>query len=554
MNNILQILETKQKKIVFYLFLIALLITILEVLSVGLIFPIIDFVIKGDNSNFNDFFVGFSNFFSINLINLKKKIIIIFIIFFIFKSFLIIYLQYLLADFTQKINVNLANRLFEGYLQLDYKFFNKRYTTSDIIRNIINETASVYSYIYNFIILTIELSIAVIIFFTILAISFKISLVLISFSSLFGYIFIIFFRRRINKWGKQRIKLNKDRIKSLQESFLNFEFIKFDIFKNSFFKKFYMPNFYVNIINRNIRVINILPRIFIELIIILSVFLIISYFYLQNKKLEEFLPLLSLYAVAALKIAPSFSRILNSLNNLKFNYPSLKLLIIELNKIKLNKSKKINSGLSFEKSLSLKLAQFRYNSSDVIQKKYNLNFQKKHTYVIHGESGSGKTTLIKILLGLLKLDSGQIFLDNKKVDTDNENYKKLFGYVPQNIYLYNDNIKNNILLGRKISDKLFNKIIDDSSLKYFYKKKGPNFQIGENGNKISGGEKQRIALARSLVTNPEILIFDEFTSSLDEKNIQKVLSTIRILHKKKTILIVTHDPSKIKFANKKYKI
>ena len=73
MNNILQILDTKQKKIIFYLFLIALLITILEVLSVGLIFPIIDYVIKGDNSNFNDFFIGFSNFFSINLINLKKK-------------------------------------------------------------------------------------------------------------------------------------------------------------------------------------------------------------------------------------------------------------------------------------------------------------------------------------------------------------------------------------------------------------------------------------------------------------------------------------------------
>jgi len=79
-------------------------------------------------------------------------------------------------------------------------------------------------------------------------------------------------------------------------------------------------------------------------------------------------------------------------------------------------------------------------------------------------------------------------------------------------------------------------------------------KFAKKKNKISGGEKQRIALARSLVTNPEILIFDEFTSSLDEKNIQKVLSTIRILHKKKTIIIVTHDPSKIKFANKKYKI
>ena len=554
MKNIIKILGVKQKNYFIYLFFIALSITLLEVVSIGIIFPIIDFILKDNNSNFYSLFQKLTIIFSLNFENIKKNIILIFILFFVFKSLIVIYLQYLLANLTQKINVSLANKLFDGYLLLDYQHYNQHYSSADVIRNIINETANVYSYIYNFVILSIEISIALIIFLTILLVNFDISLVLIISYTFFGYLFILFFKSKFNRWGNERIKFNKERIKSLQEYFFNIEYLKLNIFDKKFYTDFYKSNLIVNLINRNIKVINFLPRTIIEVIIILSFFILIGYFYSQNINLENFLPLLSLYAAAALKIAPSFSRIINSINNIKLNYPSIKLINRELDIIIKKKDNVKNNIIKFKNNIKFKTVKFKYNLSEKKNLKYNFSLKKNHTYVIYGSSGSGKSTFIKILLGLLKYNTGKILMDNQLIETSNMHYRKLFGYVPQNIYLINDTIKNNILLGRKLSNFKLQEVIKNSSLNTFYKKKGSNFFIGENGNKLSGGEKQRIALARALVTDPEILIFDEFTSSLDVENTKKVLSAIQLLHRKKTIIIISHNPKKIKFADKFIKI
>ena len=143
---------------------------------------------------------------------------------------------------------------------------------------------------------------------------------------------------------------------------------------------------------------------------------------------------------------------------------------------------------------------------------YCLNFKvNKSTKIgIVGKSGCAKTTLVDILLGMIESDKGQIICDGKIIDSKNPNWKSLFGYVPQKIYLLDDTIKNNIALGvddSKIDINSINKVIDMSQLREFIDSlpNGINTIVGESGSKISGGQLQRIGIARALYNNPEIL-------------------------------------------------
>lgn len=178
---------------------------------------------------------------------------------------------------------------------------------------------------------------------------------------------------------------------------------------------------------------------------------------------------------------------------------------------------------------------------------------------IIGESGSGKTTLINTILGLIKPSSGDILIDNKKKNLFNKFWYKKIGYVAQDIYLSDDTLKNNILFGRK------NKKMNDFKIKKLIKllnlegmvnslNRGINTMVGDRGARISGGERQRIGIARALYNNPEIIIFDEATASLDIELEKEVIKKIKKAYKNSTIISVSHRKVPIMFSDKIYKV
>ena len=178
---------------------------------------------------------------------------------------------------------------------------------------------------------------------------------------------------------------------------------------------------------------------------------------------------------------------------------------------------------------------------------------------IIGKSGSGKTTLINIILGLIKPSSGDILIDNKKKILFNNFWYKKIGYVAQDIYLSDDTLKNNILFGRK-NNKMNNlkikKLIKLLNLENMVNNfdQGINTMVGDRGVRISGGERQRIGIARALYNNPEIIIFDEATASLDIELEQEVIKKIKKEYKNSTIISVSHRKVPIMFSDKIYKI
>ena len=181
----------------------------------------------------------------------------------------------------------------------------------------------------------------------------------------------------------------------------------------------------------------------------------------------------------------------------------------------------------------------------VIFKNLNFNIYKNQIVGLIGKSGSGKTTLIDILLGLIKMPNGKIFIDDTDVSNKNFDLSNLMTVVPQNIHLLNTSLKNNITLNFFTEDNIdqnrLNKSINLSGLKNLVDNKGIDMVVGENGSNLSGGQSQRIGIARAIYLNKKIIIFDEFTSSLDDETESKIIeSLIKLKEENLTMVISTH--------------
>ena len=212
------------------------------------------------------------------------------------------------------------------------------------------------------------------------------------------------------------------------------------------------------------------------------------------------------------------------------------------------KIEKFNSEIRFNE------IQFKYNNERTILNGINTKIKKGETTAIIGKSGSGKSTFLDLIPRFYDVTNGEILIDNINIKKYKlKDLRNLFGVVTQNVILFNDTIKNNILYGNKnaTNEEILN-AIESSNLNGLIEKlpKGLNTIIGENGVKLSGGEKQRVSIARAIIKNPEILILDEATSSLDSDSEKKVHKAIDNIIKNRTVIIIAHRLSTIINANK----
>ena len=186
-----------------------------------------------------------------------------------------------------------------------------------------------------------------------------------------------------------------------------------------------------------------------------------------------------------------------------------------------------------------------------------MKIEKGTSVGIIGRSGSGKSTLVDLILGLLNPNNGKISVDGINIKYNKNLWQKNIGYIPQDIYLLDDTIKNNIVFGideEKIDYKLLNESIKTAQLEKFIELSEYKLDtiVGNRGAKISGGEKQRIGIARALYNNPKILIFDEATSALDIDNENKILEEIYDGINDKTLIIISHRNNTVKYCESIY--
>ena len=404
-------------------------------------------------------------------------------------------------------------------------------------------------------------------------------LILLIFSSP-GFILLIFFvfgliglsflkiiKSFINLRAKKNIELGKNLTETIYETFGSIKDIKVQMKENKvidYFKKDFHQlennNYYFFIIEK-------LPKIILEFLAI-SILVLISVFFINkvNNNITEILPVLSLILVSIFRFLPAFNAVTVSRYYMRLTKPSVEIIVDEINKSSIiTESQNFsdnekNYDLDKNRYLEVKDLSFSYDNKSSRPLK-NINFEiKKGEFIgITGKTGSGKSTLFLMLMGLLKPEGGVVSHYGQNINKDIRIWKKKLGYVSQNIFLLNGSLKKNILLNFDNSDdeecnyEILNQCIEIAELKPKIDslQYGLDTYIGINGSKLSGGEKQRLAIARVLYRDPEIILMDESTNALDEKTEDKILNNLRSeTLKKKTILIISHRKNTLNKCDK----
>lgn len=309
-----------------------------------------------------------------------------------------------------------------------------------------------------------------------------------------------------------------------------------------------------------LNIMAVLPTYAIETIFVLGILFFLSIQVSDGGIDESSVPILATFMFGAVRLLPSMGRITNTFNNIVSVLPSLKSVCANINNVSCNTFQNQNKEAEFSRELALKNISFRYQDAnkDIIHN-LSLKIHKGESIGIIGHSGAGKTTLVDIILGLHMPYTGSLELDDENVYLDFDAYRKIIGYVPQDIYLIDGTIKENIAFGitpEEIDDELIRKTINQAQLTDYIAslEKGIDSLVGERGVKISGGQRQRIAIARALYKEPQIMVLDEATSALDTETENSLMEEVDALYGKVTLIIIAHRLSTVSKCDRIFEI
>ncbi len=559
-KKITTMMSKKQMASLYYFVFLSFITMILETTGIGLIIPLVQSIAS---DGMNQQFIEFLKIFNINPTSKNNLIFILTVIIgfvYTFKVLFLTYFAYAEAKLLSDINVSFSNKLYDVYLNKPYSFHLNN-NSAKLTRNI-DEITLVVGLVKASILLITEVIVFLGIATFLIVYEPTGSIIIIFFLGFFGYIFFRNVQLKVKELGKTRQIHRASYLKFLREGLRSIRDIKILQRSNEMVKLFTSNNTILNLTELKRKFISALPRLWLEWLVVMSfIVLIISMIFL-NRDLQSIITLLALFAAAAFRILPSLTRIMTSIQNIIFFKPAIDTIYKEFglksnieNNFKNNKNK-----LPLANEISLKNINFRYSDKDPILFK-NINFKIKcgTTIGLIGESGAGKTTLINIILGLIRPNSGSIEIDGANIEENIKNWQNQIGYVPQDIYLSDDTIKNNIafaLPDEKINKQAVDRAVNNSKLKDLIESlsKGIETKIGEFGDRISGGQRQRIAIARALYTNPKVLILDEFTNSLDLNTEEKIINEVNSLKGEKTIIMIAHRLSTLKHCDCIYKL
>ena len=534
--------------------------SILEMIGIGLVFPIIAVFSSEslfyDNLNrFNIDKIFIQNILNHTSLTLVQFLIVLFFFIFTLRTLFLISVAKFQINFILKLYQELSTKIFKNYLSKHYSFFFKN-NSAFLIRNISGETSIFSTYVLNGIITLISEGLLLLsILILLLIIDFRTTAYLVVIISFLGALIYLISKKKISVASELRQDLEGKRQKNLQ-TFYNIKGVKISQLEKFFYDNFQFLSKKLRDVNNIFLFHQQLPRFLIEFFSILILGLVIFF---SSKSLDKnIVPLLAVYAASAFRILPSVNRIIQNFNQINFGKPSIKVLHETYLDIKkdTNLYHIIDKSFRFE-SVELRNMSFSYgNRVKNVFDKINFKINKGDFVGVVGPSGSGKSTFVNLICGLLSPSNGKIIINNKfDVKDKSHEFLNFTGYLSQSTSLFDDTIKNNICLSnsqKKIDEIKYLEVLKKTQLFDFIDKLPSKNDtiVGENGINLSGGQKQRIGIARSLFKDPDLLIFDEPTSSLDKITSDKIIHLIRDLNKTKTIILITHDESVVKNCNK----
>ena len=563
-HELIQLLNKKERKGVFFLSLIFLLTAVFDVVGLAFIVPFVN-IIK-DPSLINEY--AYTRYFNEKFQFVNDRQFIVY-----FGGCLLLYImssqafRMLCVILQLKFIYGLQYRLTESttaeFLSKDYSFFVANHS-SDLSKDILSEITVI---IISLAIPALQYVSSIILVFLIASFLLYLNpiamcLIITVFGGTYGGLILVT-KTYQTKIGIKRFNANAQRFKILNNIFSSVKEIKFYSRENLEVKNLNKATFDFSVAQYHSQGLSHLPKYFIETVIFSFIIILSIYLSGVGGDLEVYFSIIITFAFGIYKIMPALQQIFFSYSQVRFNAPSLLNISEVMPKENIPNATSLNvTALTFDDYIGLENVSYRHPQSDQSCFQHlNLKVCKNSIIGIIGPSGSGKSTLVNLLLGVLKPDSGGLCIDGQHLTmSETSKLHTIMSYVPQDIFIIDDTIAENIALyGRdeEIDYELLEKVIKITELESLIKHEMPNgFEtvVGERGNRISGGQKQRIGLARALYRQPKILILDEATSALDTETESRVMSHISQLRNEMTIIMIAHRLKTLDICNEVYNI
>lgn len=575
LKKISYMFDKKQKRQMAGLAVLILIGGVLETMSVSMMLPVVQVIMDPDSLMTNAYVSGIVKMLHIDS---GRQLIILMlgalIVLFVIKNAYLLFQTYVQNTFVTRNRNRMISRVMREFLNRPYE----EYLGADI-PTVFRLTDSDIPNAFELILVMIQMLTEVVVTVFICC-----ALVIVS-PAMCLFIVVIFLgmtimitkvlKPRLNAIGRRNQSIQSRIAKWRIQSIYGLKDVKVLHREEFFVRNYYESGAIGANVARNYAVLNNLPRLLIETVFMAAMLLFIMLYMLQGGDISVLLPQLSAFAVAAVRVMPSASRINTYLSQIAYSQPCLDYLYENLTaemKVDVNGSvtglTKGDQGqtetdrhpLELKDKIVLDHISFTYpNTEKPIFTDAHMEVHKGQSVGIMGPSGAGKSTIVDILLGLLHAQEGTITCDGVNIFDDYASWLGKIGYIPQAIYLIDESIRDNIAFGidaDKIDDKRIWEVLEEAQLKEFVEElpDGLDTTIGDRGVRISGGQRQRLGIARALYHNPEILVFDEATSALDGDTEKAVMDAVNSFHGRKTMVIIAHRLNTIAKCDVIYKV
>ena len=543
----------------------------LEAVGIGAIMPLLAFMGQPDFLEHHEAFAQKAAIFGITThTQLIMGAALLLLVLYILKNVYLLYLSKFQVRFALWLQNEYAKRLFAIYLNKPY-LYHLEHNTATLLHRTYNGPQTVFMQIFliTLYFLTEVFTATAICMFLFWADT-AVSAIVISCFGGMVYAVLRFFRGRIRRQGEAANSCSKEMFQWVNQGLGAIKETKVLGKEPHFYAMYDAASRKFCKANEQYRIMAGMPRFVIESIVVTGLLLLIVGEIFAGQSPTDIMPLLGLLAMAAFRLMPSANRIIGYWNSIKFQMPLLEELYEDLLLVRESRVHGLSSPvfqgapvpMSFEHGISIRHLSFRYPETEwEVLRDVSFEIPKGSFVGIVGESGAGKTTFVDLFLGLLSPTGGQFLVDGIPMDENVRAWQANLAYVPQEIYLLDSTIRENIALGltnEEIDEARIIQVLQMAEMDTFVQAlpEGVNTVVGERGVKLSGGQRQRIGIARALYHQTKVLVLDEATSALDDATEKSITDTILKFKGKLTIIAVAHRLStladcdfKVRFEN-----
>lgn len=566
------LLDRKQKQKMILLVFLMLIGAVLETLGVSMILPVMNVVIEKNAVQNHRYLQVICDIFHIGYDDTRTLMIFVMtglIVIFAVKNIFLFFQQKVQLKFVYTNQFATSRRMMINFMERPYEYYLNA-DTSVIQRSITSDVNNMYGLILSLLQLVSE----GIVFVCLVAVSLVTDVVMsITVAVLLIAALLIIkcvLKPIMRKAGEENQDYYSGLYKWIDQSVMGIKEIKIANKENYFINEYAKCGAgYVNAVQRY-NLYNATPRLLIETVAIAGMILYVMISLLQGANVEEIMPQIGLLAVAAMRLIPCANRINNHLTSISYFEPffmgvsdNLQQEIrdenIDYDEASYQKKIEVEK-LTIKEKIELRDIVYKYPNTEVLIFDHaDMEIPIGKSVGIVGTSGAGKTTVVDILLGLLRLQSGEILADGVEVRDHYQSWLKNIGYIPQTIFMIDSTIRKNVAFGyadEDIDDEKVWRALKEAQLDEFVRglPEGLDTGIGERGIRLSGGQRQRIGIARALFEDPEVLVLDEATSALDNETEAAIMDSINRLHGRKTLIIIAHRLQTIEKCDMVYRV